>query len=144
MFKIFISLIYRFKLYIKYLISGGTAFLVDIALLYLMTHYGGIHYLWSAVLAFSGAFFVSFFMQKFWTFRDNEKKGIARQMYKYFAVGIMNLGLNTALMYLFVDKLKIWYILAQVIATALIAITSFLIYNFYIFNTESGELSRKA
>ena len=56
--------------FLRFLISGGTAAVVDLLFLYVLTD--GIHmwYLLSSVLAFLAAFSVSFTLQKRWTFRD--------------------------------------------------------------------------
>lgn len=133
MIKFIIKQIYNYKIYIKYIISGGTAAFVDLALLYILTDILGIWYLLSASLAFVVAYFVSFYLQKFWTFRDNSRERIVRQMSLYFIVGVSNLGINAGGMYILVDKLNVMYMLAQVIMGGLIAIGSFLIYKFIIF-----------
>jgi putative flippase GtrA/glycosyltransferase involved in cell wall biosynthesis len=127
------------KVFIKYVISGGTAAFVDLALLYILTDVFRIWYLYSATLAFLAAFFVSFYLQKFWTFRDNCRKKIRRQMVLYFAVGAGNLGINAAGMYLLVDRFNVMYIWAQVLIGALIAVSSFLIYKFVIFKKHKNE-----
>jgi putative flippase GtrA len=134
------KLILKYKLYIKYLIAGGSASLVNLALLFFFTHFIGFHYLVSATLSFTVAFFVSFYLQKFWTFRDNSREGISKQGGKYLATGLANLAINSALMYVFVDIFHIWYMYAQVLAALLIACESFLIYKFLIFNKDTGKI----
>jgi len=129
------------KLYIKFIISGGTASAVDLFFLFLLTHIFGIWYLLSASLAFIIAFFVSFYLQKFWTFRDNNREKMIKQMALYFTVGVINLAVNTVGMYVLVDKFKIMYLVAQIIMMALVAISNFLIYRFVIFRKE--KLSEK-
>ena len=95
----------RYKIPIKYIISGGTAAFVDLALLYALTDIFGVYYLLSAGMAFFVAFFISFYLQKFWTFRDNSNKQIYQQMFLYLFVGIVNLGINTAGMYILVEHI---------------------------------------
>ncbi len=129
--------VYKYKVYIKYLIAGGIAASTDLSLLFVFTHFFGVHYLMSAVLAFLLAFFVSFFLQKFWTFRDNRREGMYGQMAIYLATAVTNLGINTGLMYAFVEYLHLWYLFAQIAAGALIAVESFIIYRFFIFNHAS-------
>jgi len=129
-----INLLLKYKRIVKYLIAGGTSTSVDLILLYILTDILGFWYLTSAILAFSIAFFVSFFLQKFWTFRDGDKEVMYKQMGVYLGVALTNLALNTALMYIFVDGFKIWYMLAQFVISGLIACESYLIYKFFIFN----------
>jgi len=137
------NLLQKYKQIIKYLIVGGTAALVDLVLLYILTDILGIWYLTSASLAFIVAFFVSFFLQKFWTFRDTDKEKMYKQLGIYLAVALINLLINAGLMYILVDGFKAWYILAQIIASGLIAIESYFIYNFFIFNNKSAPLNGK-
>ena len=133
----------KYKLIIKYIISGGTAALVDLSLLYVFTDLFGIWYITSASLAFLVAYFVSFSLQKFWTFRDNGREKIYRQMFLYFIVGVVNLLLNAGGMYLLVDKFGVMYILAQIIMGALLGFSSFLIYRFIIFEKKKIEAKRE-
>ena len=114
--------------------AGGSAALVQLSLLYIFTEAIGIHYLISTSLAFVFSFFVSFFLQKFWTFEDATKEKMGSQMLFYLLIALTNLGLNALLMYFFVETVKIWYMLAQVLVGVIIAIESFTIYKLLIFN----------
>lgn len=126
--------IIKHKRPIKYLIAGGLAAFVDLSLLYFFTDILGIWYLFSACLAFVVAFFVSFFLQKFWTFRDNDKERMYKQMAVYLFVALVNFMINAVFMFMLVDGFKIWYMLAQVVTSGLIACESYLVYKFFIFN----------
>ena len=139
MLDILIRLIYKKRQYVKFIIAGGTAAFTDLTLLYIFTDILGWWYLISAAIAFIIAFFVSFFLQKFWTFRDNNRERIYKQMGQYFLVGTVNLTINTLGMYILVDKLNIMYLFAQMIMMVLIAIGSFLIYRFVIFKKHKRE-----
>jgi dolichol-phosphate mannosyltransferase len=121
------------KVIIKYLFSGGVAATADFAILYALTDILGVWYILSASFAFAAAFGVSFCLQKFWTFRDNNKKEIKRQLGLYFFVGSVNLAFNAVGMYALVDVLGIMYMIAQLIMAIIIAIASFLIYRYLIF-----------
>lgn len=131
----FYSLIFTHRMIAKYLVAGGMAASVDIGLLYVFTDIFDIWYLVSAALAFIAAFFVSFVLQKFWTFRDTSTDKIHAQAGLYFVVALLNLCLNTALMYIFVDIFQIWYIFSQIIIGLLVASFSFFIYNKFIFSS---------
>jgi len=140
---ILLNNIMKHKRPIKYLIAGGTAAFVDLSLLYFFTDILGLWYLLSACLAFAAAFFVSFFLQKFWTFRDNDQERIYRQMGVYLAVALANLALNAALMYVLVDGFKVWYMLAQFVISGVIACESYLIYRIFIFNqSQAGRYAK--
>jgi putative flippase GtrA len=122
---------------IKYIISGGTAAVVDLAFLAIFVDIFKINYLISAILAFLIAFSVSFILQKFWTFQDKSTEGMHKQATIYFIVSSTNLGINTLLMYLFVDHFHIHYFLSQILASGLLAISSYFIYSRFIFKNNT-------
>lgn len=135
--KIFISYIPpRFAKLVKYIISGGTAAVTDLAFLYLFTSILHVWYLISAVVAFIISFAVSFTLQKFWTFNDQSIKGVKSQVLIYFTIAVVNLGINTLLMYAFVDILKMYYFTAQILAGALVALQSYFIYQKFVFRNK--------
>jgi dolichol-phosphate mannosyltransferase len=121
------------KMYIKYVLSGGTAALVHLSLLYSLTDIAGIWYIFSTSIAFIIAFIIGFVMQKFWTFRDNGGYKIKRQMGAYFSVGVFNLFLNAVGMYIIVDLWGMMYMMAQILVGIALAGESFLIYRYIIF-----------
>ena len=136
--------IYKKKQLVKYVIGGGTAATVDIFLLYVFTDIFNLWIVYSASLAFLSAFFVSFYIQKYWTFDDdNERSDATKQMIMYFLVGLVNLTINAGGMYILVEKYNIMYIFAQIAMGSTIAIGSFLIYKFIIFKKHKNEMKRK-
>lgn len=128
-----IKLLLSYKRLVKYVIAGGTAAATDLFLLFLLHDVWEINVIISATLAFVAAFFVSFFLQKFWTFRDNSRDKIKQQMGVYFTVGAINTVINAWAMDLLVNSWHVWYLLAQVLVAGSIALYSFAIYKFLIF-----------
>lgn len=123
----------RNKIIIKFIISGSAAAVADLSLLYFFHGVIGIHLAVSAALAFTVAFFISFGLQKFWTFGDNNRDRIYDQMFLYFGIALFNLSINTSVVYVLAEKFGVWYILAQMIVGSVLAIGSFLFYKFVIF-----------
>jgi len=135
----YIPTFFRFRILAKYGISGAVAAVVQLASLYALTELAGFWYLSSSVMAYFAAFAVSFFMQKFWTFRSNNMERIHHQALWYFCITAINLVLNTILVYALVDIVAIRllpftqitpliYLFAQIIAALLISIESFFVY----------------
>ncbi len=127
---------HHFKQLARYVISGGTAATVNLILLYVLTDYLAIWYLFSTMLSYVISFFVSFFLQKFWTFRDSRKDQINRQLVIYACIAGFGLGFNVLLMYFLVDILHIWYMFSQIIVGFILAFCNFLFYKFFVFNQE--------
>lgn len=118
---------------LRYLMSGATAAASNIALLYLLVHFGGMHYLYASVIAFLASVAVSFTLQKFWTFRDRFTHDVREQFTRYSVVVLVNLTLNTGLMYALVDWAALWYVLAQVITTSVVAVVGYIGYKRFVF-----------
>ena len=119
--------LHKHRLGLKYIFSGGTAATVDFVLLYVLADLFRVWYLTAAILAYIGAFFTSFGLQKFWTFKDPDLKRIKRQFLIYLLVASVGLLLNSIMMYFWVSVLHIWYLAAQFITTGILAIGSFII-----------------
>jgi putative flippase GtrA len=126
-------MVHKVKKIAKYIISGGTAAVVDLAALYVFVEWFHMWYVLSAIIAFLIAFCFSFTLQKFWTFKDREVENVHKQATVYFVVSVVNLGVNTLLIYLFVEYLHLHYFVSQIIAGGLLAVSSFFIYSIFIF-----------
>lgn len=126
--------IFEKNILLRYLIAGITAASTNIGLLYIFTDIFGIWYIYSSVLSFVVAIAISFALQKFWTFADQEMSKVHHQFFRYMGVAISGISINTVTMYLLVDIFNIWYILAQIITGVFIAVLNFLMYKFFIFN----------
>lgn len=118
---------------IRYLISGGTAAASNVIFLFLLVQYGGMYYLYASILAFVMSIAVSFTLQKFWTFRDDPLHDMHRQFVRYLIVILFSLALNTALIYFFVEVTALWYVVAQVLTTAVIAVINYFFYRYFVF-----------
>lgn len=120
----------------RFVISGGTAFSVNLILLYIFTDFFGFWYIYSATLSFTIALLVGFSMNKMWTFKDNLANQIHRQFPLYLLINVFNLILNNSMLYLLVEEFGMWYILAQALASVLIAFESFFLYKRIFFGTK--------
>lgn len=129
----FLDFLKKRQVIIKFLISGGISTFVDLLALYLFAERLGMWYVEAAVFAFAIAFVVSFSLQKFWTFNGKHIRRKREQIPIYLLINLINLLINTAGMYVFVDVFKIWYLLAQVVMAGLIAVCSFFIYRLVVF-----------
>lgn len=118
----------RVPIVVRYIISGGSAAVLNIGTLFVLTHFFGVWYLISSVVAFLVGFLVSFTLQRTWTFDLRTADGLARHTSLYFVVALGNTFLNTVLVFCLVEYMHVWYVAAQIIAGLLIAVTSFFVY----------------
>jgi putative flippase GtrA len=92
----------RTSRFFLYLLGGGVGTLVYVGLLYVLsTLNSNLFVLWSAI-AFIVSHGVSFPFQKFWTFRNRELRTIKKQMFWYFALGVVYLLVNAGLLHFWV------------------------------------------
>jgi len=118
----------RHKGVIKFLLAGLTAAAVNLLVLDLLYRIFSWPIIPATSIAFLVAFFVSFSLQKFWTFRDKSRDRISKQLLGYLANGLVGLYLNGWLMKLLVEDYALWHLLAQILVSAVIALQNFLVY----------------
>jgi glycosyltransferase involved in cell wall biosynthesis/putative flippase GtrA len=119
--------------FFKYCIGGGTSFVVDFALLYILTEYAGLWYLSSATIAFAVAVLVNYFIQKFWTFKSKQSAGF-RQFLMFGAVQIVGLFINNTTLYFMVESIGLWYMFSKAIAAIIVLIWNFWASKMFVFN----------
>jgi len=112
---------------IRFLMVGGSAAAVHVTSLFVLTEFANIWYLYSSMFAFIAAFSFNFLAQKYWVFGSDDHGRIPIQLPLHLGMALMNLGINIGLLYALVEFAGIWYVLAQLIASALIATLSFVL-----------------
>lgn len=125
---------------VKYIFTGGLATTSNLVILFIGVHYFQLWYLTAAIIAFCSAVIISYLLHKFWTFEDYSTYNIHTQFSAFFVFAIVMLGLNTLLMYIFVDGIGLWYLFAQALAAAVTACINYIYFNKVIFNNASENL----
>ncbi|KKQ99234.1 MAG: GtrA family protein [Parcubacteria group bacterium GW2011_GWF2_40_69] len=121
---------------VRYVISGGTSAVVSLVLFFILNSKIGVHYIISSVISFIFAFFVSFILQKFWTFKSHETQA-HKQMVMYLGNSLFGLGLNTVILFVCVHYLKMLPLVGQIVAGGLTAFCTFQISRRFVFNQEN-------
>ena len=118
---------------IRYLFGGGLATAINIGALFVGVHTFHLYYLTATIIAFSLAVIASFLIQKFFTFKHYATEGVHMQFFIFVVFALLMLGLNTLLMYIAVDMIHLWYILAQIIISAIIACVNYTFFRKVVF-----------
>ncbi len=124
---------------VRYLFSGGTAAIVNLGLIYILTDIARLHYLISGIFAFSCGVVVSFIMQKRWTFQDHSTEETHRKFAVYVVIAIINLAVNTSLLYIFTDIFRFYYMISQFLASGIVALWSYFIYKKLVFKNNTMD-----
>jgi putative flippase GtrA len=123
----------KYKKIFRYIISGGIATCLNIVVLFICVHYYDLWYLTSAIISFCFAVVVSYLLQKFWTFKNYLRENISKQFFIFFIFALSMLLLNTLLMYLFVEIIGFYYLIAQITVSLIIGLASYAFHSKLIF-----------
>ena len=118
----------------RYFFAGGLAFVVDFSLLYLLTNRLHLHYLVSAAISFSIGLIVNFFLCKIWIFKKAVVQSKIIEFFFVLLISVIGLLLNEIFIWFFTDKIKLFYLLSKIIATAIVFAWSFLARKFTLYN----------
>ncbi|MFZ1075050.1 MAG: GtrA family protein [Minisyncoccia bacterium] len=118
---------------VKFIVSGAAGMAVNLCG-YFVLHLLGAPYLAGSIGGFLAAVFVGFTLQKHWTF-ENREVGSARTQFMLYALfSLGNLALNTGIVYVLVGRFGVYYLLAQTVGAAVVAIDGFFLYRTFVFN----------
>lgn len=109
---------------LRFCIVGGVSFLVDYSLLYMCTEFAGITYLYSSAIAFTVSVIINYWLCLIFVFKNKQKQS-SKQKALFIGSSIVGLGLNQLCMYGFVEILGIYYMLAKIMATAIVTIWNY-------------------
>ncbi len=111
----------------RYLVSGGTAFLIDAGILALLTESFGRErlLLWTAI-AFAAGLLTTYLFSIFWVFDNRSLKSRTAEVLIFILIGVFGLGLTELLMWLFAQKAGLHYMIAKIFTTVLVFAWNFL------------------
>lgn len=132
---------FNYKRFIKYAVVGSTSFFIDIVILNilsLLTGYNkGFFAAVFSMVSFLAANVNSYFLNKKWTFRENNLNARYKTFLKVSAIGV---AVNVSIVYFltahisqnFVSDLA-WLNISKIIATLLVAIFNYIGYKKFVF-----------
>jgi putative flippase GtrA len=120
----------------RYTFVGGFAFVVDFGTLFLLTEIFHIHYLLSAAIAFILGLITNYFLSIKWVFsiRSIENKKIEFLLFSI--IGLIGLGLNELLLWIFTDLILIHYLLSKIITAIFVYLWNFIGRKYLLFNNK--------
>lgn len=123
---------------VRFFISGATGAVVHIGVLTFLVELAQLHPVPASAGGFIVAFGISFTLQKYWTFKNNQEGAAGRQMAIYFGIQVMNLLLNMLAMYVFVEIFRFQYQISQILVIGAIAIEAYVLYKKFVFITATA------
>lgn len=112
------------KLFSGYVIFAGFASFVDISLLYSLTEFLHLWYLYSAIIAYLIGMIINYSLNKYLNFKNKSNK-IISQFGLFATVALIGLVLNQFILYYLVEFAKLWYMFAKIIALFIVMFWSY-------------------
>lgn len=110
---------------IRFCFVGGVSFLIDYSLLYALTEFAGVYYLYSSAISFSVTVVFNYWLCVIYVFKGAAKQ-TARRAIIFFVTGVIGLGINQLCMWFFVAIAGLHYMIAKIGATAIVTIWNYI------------------
>jgi len=124
------------NLFLRSFASGATAAVLNLAILIFLTDVLKLWYIASTWIAFVISFALSFFLQKFWAFKHGDvlPNVLFKQIVLFILVFLLNLAVNTVVIFILVEYAGIWYFFAQILSAIPVTFISYTAYRLFVFN----------
>ena len=111
---------------VRFGVVGVIAFVVDYAVLLLLTEVVGIHYLISSAVAFVVSVAVNYVLSVAFVFETDKSRSKGQEFVLFAVMSVGGLGINQLMMWLLSDGLVIPYQLSKLLATAVVMVYNFI------------------
>jgi glycosyltransferase involved in cell wall biosynthesis/putative flippase GtrA len=126
-----------FLQYFRYLMCGGVATITDISILFVLTHIFHVNYLIAAACAFLTGITVNYSLNTVLVFKSS---GQIKKEFPIFAlIGIGGLFWTESILWILVDKLDIYVMIAKMVSIALVLQWNFFMRKKFVFTAENSS-----
>lgn len=109
----------------RYFWAGSLTFLVDFIILLTLTELLGVNYLWSNLAAVSVGILMSYLLCVNWVFQSRRYNRVVFELPLFVMTSVVGIVLNEFLMWTFVEKVVIHYLVAKVVVTLAVFLVNF-------------------
>ena len=109
----------------KFTIVGGIATVIDFVFLYIFREFCHFPVLVSNTLSFCISVIYNYIASVKWVYDVNKDKNAKKQFIIFIIFSVLGLLLNNLIMWITVEFLSIYYLLAKIIATAIVMVFNF-------------------
>ena len=106
-------------------VVGVVATVIDFALLFVLTEFAHVPYLWSAAISFCCSLVANYLLTMRYVFQGRSDITKRREFTTFVILSLIALALNQLLMWLGTDILRIPYMLTKVFVTAFVMVYNF-------------------
>ena len=109
---------------VKFFIAGGFGFVLEFFIMMLLTEKFKIYYNTSSSIAFIIGVIVNYYLCKYWIFENVKKQSILSLLF-FIISSVIGLLLTIVLMDLFVESVKIHYMISKFIAALIVMVFNY-------------------
>lgn len=122
---------------LRYGLVGGVAFVVDYGLLYVLTEFCSIDYLWSACFSFIAGLVVNYLLSNLIVFNSHRVDNRIVEFLIFAAIGGIGLALNEGIMYICTQGVGFHYMLSKIVSTVVVFFWNFFARKYALFQTNN-------
>lgn len=109
----------------RYLLSGGTAFIIDIGVMVLLKEVLGVNYLPASVIGFIVGLIFTYILSIRWIFNERRLANRWNELAIFALIGVVGIGLTWIFMKIFTEALLIYYVISKVLTTIIVSLWNF-------------------
>ena len=118
---------------LRAIFSSNVAFALDFGLLVLLTEVVHLHYLISNIIAFMTGTTLLYVLSIFWVFSRRSIQSKHLEYWLFILIGAAGVGFNELLIWLFTEKVHIYYLYSKLIAGSIVFFWNFLTRRYILF-----------
>jgi dolichol-phosphate mannosyltransferase len=118
--------------FLRFCIVGASGVLVNEGLLWYLTEFFHLFYLYSAILSIETSIISNFVLNDVWTFRDRRCSSIGsflERLLKYNTVCVTGLGLNVGILYALTEFFGFYYLISNLFGIAVVVLWNYNVNN---------------
>ena len=110
----------------RFAVVGGSAFAIDYGVMIFLTELFGVDYLISCGISFTVSVIYYYILSVKWVFDVGDGRDKRKEFVLFLFMSIIGLGLNQLLMWLLVEKMEIYYMMAKIMVTVVVMVYNFI------------------
>lgn len=123
--NVLLKLPVELRRFIKFSLVGVVNTVIDFLIFFIAINVAGLHYLFANIISWFVAVGVSFFLNKFWTFKSVGVNSTASQYARFTAVSLVALGLSLLLLYVFVEIMSLHELVGKILTIGIVVFWNF-------------------
>lgn len=123
--------------FLKFGLVGGSNTLISLLIYYILI-FLGINYLISNSIGYIVSSISGYFLNKIWVFNSKDDKS-NKSLFKYYMVYGSSFILNIGVMYMFINVIKISYIISPVLTMCITIPYNFILNKLWVFSADKNK-----